>query len=216
MRRLFLLSEPANLSQSAVTSFQQLGLCANEWHVGGQNVGARLLGISIPVTPQYLSAIIFHDPSSEVPHWWHTELNQSNLLFPYLDALFPAGDLHCRVTAGPYSTPGNMDALTLVPASQREPLIKSFEADPFALWDLAVYHTTSGDAGETVDHLFMTSIIDEIGLLCYVTTPLSTTRALLTRLAASLGVDEVQELAYDDATIKKLSQESLNPIWRSE
>ena len=206
MRRVFLLSEPANPSQLVATSFQHLGLCAKEWHVGGHDVSAKLLGIPHPVDPQSLSATIFHDPSSEVPHWWHTELNQSNLLFPYLDALFPAGDLHCRVTAGPYSTPGNMDALTLVPASQREPFIKSFEADPFALWDLTVYHTTSGDAEATVDHLFMTSLIDEIGPLCYVTTPLSTTRALLTRLAASLGADGFNEVVYDEDTIQRLIQ----------
>lgn len=216
MRRLFLLSEPANPSQSAAKSFQQLELCANEWHVGGHDVGARLLGIPHPVAPQSLSAIIFHDPSSDIPHWWHAELKQSGQLVPLLDALFPAGDLHCRITAGPYATPGNMDALALVPASQREPFIKSFEADPFALWDLVVYHTTSGDAEGTVDHLFMTGLDDEIGLLCYVTAPLSTTRALLTKLAASLGVDDIQELAYDDATIKKLSQKSTNPSWRSE
>ncbi|MCE2937730.1 MAG: hypothetical protein LW819_00305 [Fimbriimonadaceae bacterium] len=206
MRRVFLLSEPANPSQLVATSFQQLGLCAKERHVGGHHVSAKLLGIPHPIVPQSLSAIIFHDPSSEVPHWWHTELNQSNLLFPYLDALFPAGDLHCRVTAGSYSTPGNMDALTLVPASQREPFIKSFEADPFALWDLAVYHTTSGDAGETVDHLFMTSLIDEIGLLCYVTAPLSTTSALLTRLAASLVAYGFNEVVYDEDTIQRLIQ----------
>lgn len=206
MRRLFLLSEPANPSQSAATSFQQLGLCANEWHVGGHDVSAKLFGIPHPVAPQSLSAIIFLDSAGDIPHWWHTELNQSNLLFPYLDALFPAGDLHCRITAGAYATPGNMDALTLVPASQREPLIKSFEADPFALWDLAVYHTTSGDAGETVDHLFMTSLIDEIGLLCYVTAPLSTTSALLTRLAASLVADGFNEVVYDEDTIQRLIQ----------
>ncbi|HRD32469.1 MAG TPA: hypothetical protein PLB31_09315 [Fimbriimonadaceae bacterium] len=99
-----------------------------------------------------------------------------------------------------------MDALTLVPASQREPFIKSFEADPFALWDLDVYHTTSGDAGETVDHLFMTSLIDELGLLCYVTAPLSTTSALLTTIAAALGADGFEEVVYDEDTIQRLIQ----------
>ncbi len=216
MRQILLLSEPTIPSQTPATSFQQLGLCAKEWHVGGHHVGARLLGIPHPVAPQSLGTIIFLDPTSDVPHWWHAELMQSGQLIPFLDALFPAGDLHCRVTAGPYATPGNMDALTLVPASQREPFIKSFEAGPFTLWDLVVYHKTSGDAGETADHLFMTGMIDEIGLLCYVTAPLSTTRALLTTIAAALGVDDIRELAYDDATITKLSQESTNASWRSE
>lgn len=206
MRRLFLLSEPASSSQTAATSFQQLGLCAKEWYVGGHDVGARLLLTPHPVAPQSLSAIIFFDSASEVPHWWHTELKQSNLLYHFLDALFPVGDIYCRVTAGPYATPGNMDALTLVPASQREPFIKSFEADPFALWDLVVYHTTSGDAEGTVDHLFMTGLDDEIGLLCYVTAPLSTTRALLTTLAAALGADGFKEVVYDEVTIQRLIQ----------
>jgi hypothetical protein len=205
MRRVFLLSEPANPSQSAATSFQQLGLCANEWHVGGHDVGARLLGIPHPVAPQSLSAIIFLDSAGDIPHWWHTELNQSNLLFPYLDALFPAGDLHCRITAGAYATPGNMDALTLVPASQRESFINSFEADPFALWDLTVCHIADEFGESTIGNLLLTNLVDDLGLLFVTSCPISKARSVLLDLCNHLGTLKLRELTFDDDIMINLS-----------
>lgn len=158
-----------------------------------------------PAVPTSLCAFVIHDPQAEVPHWWHNELVQSGQLAPFLDELLPTGDLHCRVTAGPYADPGNMDALTLVPDSQRKSLISSFETDPFALWDLTVCHIADEFGESTIDNLLLTNLVDDLGLLFVTSCPISKTRSVLLDLCNHLGTLELRELTFDDHTVMNLS-----------